>query len=141
MNGGQVQEPKLTTRIRPALKKSLLKRLVANFVPRHSLKYSWISYFQNRIGTPKNLWFDTSHDLFSLISYFDLRRSLIFGGHDLQDHLRLNRALRMESEHQKTYDLIPHMTHLHWFHILTFLEVVIEGRSDICVNISTWCMS
>ena len=27
--------------------------------------------YQNGIGTPKNLWFDTSHDLFSLISYFD----------------------------------------------------------------------
>ena len=27
-----------------------------------------------------NLWFDTSHDLFSLISYFDLQRSLISGG-------------------------------------------------------------
>ena len=63
---------------------------------------------QNRIGTPKNLWFDTSHDLFSLISYFDLRRSLIFGGHDLQDHLRLKRGLRMESEHQKIYDLTSH---------------------------------
>ena len=83
---------------------------------------------QNGIGTPKNLWFNTSHDPFSLILYFDLRRSLIFGGHDLQDRLRSKRGLRIESEHQKTYDLIPHMTHLYWFHILTsgghwYLEV------------------
>ena len=26
----------------------------------------------SEIGAPKNLWFDTSHDLFSLIYYFDL---------------------------------------------------------------------
>ena len=49
----------------------------------------------------KNLWFDTLYDLFSLISYFDLRRSLIFGGHDLQDHLRSNRGFRMEWGHKK----------------------------------------
>ena len=99
---------------------------------------------QNGIGTPNNLWFDTSHDPFSLISYFDLQRSLISGGQDLHDHLRSKMGLRIESEHQKTCDSIPHMTYFHWFNILTFLEVVIEGmsnwRSDICVNISTWCM-
>ena len=73
----------------------------------------------NGIITPKNLWFETSHDLFSLISYFDLQGSLWSGGHELQDHLRSKRGLRMESEHQKTYDLIPHMTHFYRFHILT----------------------
>ena len=83
---------------------------------------------QNGIGTPENLWFDTSHDPFLLISYFDLQRSLISGGQDLHVHLRLNKGLRMESEHQKTCDLIPHMTYFHWFHILTsgghwYLEV------------------
>ena len=35
---------------------------------------------QNEIGTPKNLRFDSSHDEFLLISYFDLLRSLISGG-------------------------------------------------------------
>ena len=30
--------------------------------------------YQNGIGTPKNLWFDTSHALFSLILFFDLQR-------------------------------------------------------------------
>ena len=47
----------------------------------------------------------------------------------------------MESEHQKTYDLIPHMTHLYWFNILTFLEVVIEGGQTggrIYVSISSY---
>ena len=29
---------------------------------------------------PRNIWFDTSHDLFSLILYLDFRRSLIYGG-------------------------------------------------------------
>ena len=54
----------------------------------------------------------------------------------------VKQGLRMESEHQKTHDLITHITHFHWFHILTFLEIVIEGRSnwrsDKCVNISTY---
>ena len=52
----------------------------------------------------------------------------------------VKKGLRMESENQKAYDLIPHVTHLQWFHILTFLEVVIEGRSNwrSYVNISTW---
>ena len=35
---------------------------------------------QNGIETPKDQYFNTLHDLFSLISYFDLQRSLIFGG-------------------------------------------------------------
>ena len=70
---------------------------------------------QNRIQSPKNLWFDTSHDLFSLISYFDLQRSLISGGQDLHDHLRSKRGLRIESKHQKTCDLIPHMIYFFYF--------------------------
>ena len=89
--------------------------------------------YRNEIRTPKNQWNDTSFDLFSLISYFDLHRSLGFlvfqfysdnpyGGHDLQDNLRSKRGIRMESEHQKTYELIPHMTYFHWFHILTSIS-------------------
>ena len=89
--------------------------------------------FQNGIGTPKNLWFETSHDLFSLISYFDLQRLLISGGHDLQDHLRSKRGLRMESKHQKNYDLIPHMAHFHWFHILTIFWSLITKNVKTCL--------
>ena len=37
----------------------------------------WSGYNGHRI---EHLWFDTSHDLYSLISYFDLWRSLIFEG-------------------------------------------------------------
>ena len=67
---------------------------------------------QNGIGTPKNIWFKTSPDVFSLISYFDLWRSFISGDQDLHDHLRLKRSLRIELEHPKTCDLIPHMSDL-----------------------------
>ena len=42
---------------------------------------------------------------------------MIYRGHDPQDHLRSKRGLWMESEHQKIYDLIPHMTYFQWFHI------------------------
>ena len=45
---------------------------------------------------------------------------VIFGDHDLQDHLRSKKGLRMESEHQNTYDLM--IWHDHWFNILTFFR-------------------
>jgi len=74
------------------------------------------------------IWYYTY--LFSLISYIDLRRSLISGRPpeviDIWERppgsSEDKRGLRMELEHQKTYDLIPKMTHLHWFNILTLLE-------------------
>ena len=41
--------------------------------------------FQKGIRTPKNLWFDASHTLFSLVSYFNLQMSANFEGHNLQN--------------------------------------------------------
>ena len=41
------------------------------------------------------------------------------GGRNLQISMTSG-GQNMKSEHQKTYDLIPHMTHFHGFHILTY---------------------
>ena len=99
--------------------------------------------YQNGIRIPKNLWFDTLHYLLSLISYFDLWRSLMSGGQKTYDfiphmtfslisYFELWRSLilwgqmlpglsevKMESELLKTFDLIPHMTYFHWIYIST----------------------
>ena len=64
---------------------------------------------QNGIGTPKKLSFDTSHDLFSLISYFDLQRSFISGGHDLQYHLELKKVSEWNQNTKK-----PMIWYLTW---------------------------
>ena len=38
---------------------------------------------------------------------------------NLQDHQWSERGFKMESDYQKTYDLISHMTCFYWFNILT----------------------
>ena len=56
---------------------------------------------------------------------------LTFIGHwylEVKTSIIIKKGLRMESEHQKTYDLLSHLTHLHWYHIVTsrghwYLEV------------------
>ena len=78
-------------------------------------------WYQNGIGIPKNLWFDTSHYLLSLISYFDLRRSLIFGG---QNASRIIWGQKRVSEwNRNTKNLLFEIdtSHdlFHWIHTLT----------------------
>ena len=72
-------------------------------------------FFHIYISIVKNLFYLIPHMIYSisLISYFDLRRSLIFEGHTLQDQIRSKRDLRMESEHQETYGLKPYKTNIY----------------------------
>ena len=70
----------------------------------------------------KNLWVDTSHDSFSLISYFDLRRSLISGGQMPPGSSEVKKGYQNGIGKPKNYDLIIHMTYFHWFHILTYRD-------------------
>ena len=69
----------------------------------------------------------STYDFIFKITYFGLRRLLIFGGQKpmgssivgMGDKY-ITRGLRMESNHQKTSNLITHMTfYFHWFHTLT----------------------
>ena len=60
----------------------------------------------------KNVWFDTSHHVSSLVSSFTLQRQTNFGSSEV---IKGSQSLRMESEHQKMYDLILNMTHFHWY--------------------------
>ena len=100
---------------------------------------------QNRIGTPKIpvIWYLTWLIFIDFIFwppvFIDIWRSRPPGSSKVKQGV-----FRIELGHWKTYDLIPHMTHLHWFDILTVFEVVIEGRSNwksyIWFKISTLCM-
>ena len=59
------------------------------------------------------------YHLFSLILYFDLRKSLIFGGQKRSGSSMVEKKTKNEIGTPKNYDLIPYMTYLHWFLILT----------------------
>ena len=60
---------------------------------------------QNGMEPPKNLWFDNSQDLFSLISCLNLQRSQPLGSSEVK------KGLRILLKHQKIYDLIPNIKH------------------------------
>ena len=45
-------------------------------------------------------------------------KSLIFGGQQLE-HPDWKRIPILDSEHQETYDLIPHIAYFYWLYILT----------------------
>ena len=79
--------------------------------------HQWLTRVWNR--NTKNPWFDALHDLYSLILYIDLRRSLIFGGQIPSVSSMVREGPQTESEHYKAYDLIPHMNFFHLFYILT----------------------
>ena len=48
-----------------------------------------------------------------------LQRSLISGGQMPSESSEVKNGYQNGNGNQKTYDLIPHMTYIHWFHILT----------------------
>jgi len=63
-------------------------------------------------------------------------KSLIFGGQQLE-HPDWKRIPILDSEHQETYDFIPHIAYFYWLYILTKLEkryaMIFLGGGGMCI--------